>query len=79
MSTYHLKMKDLKGKKPAGYFDLSRFSEVLGDDLPMIQLSKIGRFRLMQLLRRKFGANFRNVGQAQLILKAFDAKVRVGR
>ena len=77
MQPYDMKMKDFANKKQIGFFDLSRWSDQLGEDTPKIPLNKIGRFRLLNLLRRKYGVNFKNVGQAQQILKVFDTKVKV--
>ena len=77
MKTYDMKMKDIANRGQVGFFDLSRWTDQLGEDTPKIPLNRIGRFRLLQLLRRKFGVNFKNVGQAQQILKVFDTKVKV--
>lgn len=53
------------------------FKKVLGDDIPELPLNKIGRFRLLQALRRKFGITYRNVGQAKKLLDYFDRQLKV--
>lgn len=78
MKTGPLLMKDLMNAKKPGVFDASGYSEQLGEDLPQLPLTKIGRFRLQQILRRKFGAGWRNVSQASGILSRFDAMMKRG-
>ena len=73
-----LMMKDFMNAKKPGTFDGSAFSEALGEDLPSFPLNKIGKFRLQQLLRRKFGAGWRNVSTANSILSRFEASMKRG-
>ena len=77
MSTYAITSRRLHAVGKIGMFDLTKYAQVLGDDTPKITLSKLGRFRLLQLLRRKFGAGFKNVAQAQRILKDFETKLKI--
>lgn len=71
-------MKDLMNAKKPGIFDASEYSEQLGEDLPQLPLTKVGKFRLQQVLRRKFGAGWRNVSQANSILARFEALMKRG-
>jgi hypothetical protein len=41
-------------------------------------LTKVGKFRLQQFLRRKFGVGWRNVEQAKGILSRFEAAMKRG-
>jgi hypothetical protein len=59
--------------------NLTPFRQILGDDIPDLPLNKIGRFRLLQALRRKFGANFKNVGQAKKLLDIFDRQLKISK
>lgn len=73
-----LMMKDMMNARKPGSFDGSDFAESLGEDLPDFPLTKVGKFRLQQLLRRKFGAGWRNVAQANSILSRFEAAMKRG-
>lgn len=57
--------------------NMEPFRQVIGDDCPDLPLNKIGRFRLAQALRRKFGAGYRNVGQAEKLMKYFDRQLKL--
>lgn len=59
--------------------NLTPFRLVLGDDIPDLPLNRVGRFRLLQALRRKFGAGFKNVGQAKRLLDIFDRQLKMSK
>lgn len=59
--------------------NLTPFRQVLGEDIPDLPLNKIGRFRLLQALRRKFGISFKNVGQAKKLLDMFDRQLKISK
>jgi hypothetical protein len=71
-------MKDLMEAKNPGSFDTSGFREQLGEDVPVIPLTKVGKFRLQQYLRRKFGIGWRNVNDAKSIISSFDTAMKRG-
>lgn len=52
--------------------DMTPYKAVLGDSVPSLPLSIIGRYRLYKALHGKFGAGFKNNGQAQQLIKHFD-------
>lgn len=69
-------MKDMMAAKKPGMFDTTGIAEKMGDDVPSLPLTKIGKFRLQQFLRRKFGIGWRNVPQAKSILGSFEAAMK---
>lgn len=71
-------MKDMMNTKSPGMFDVEGLREQLGDDVPSLPLTKVGKFRLQQFLRRKFGVGWRNVSQAKSILSGFEAAMKRG-
>lgn len=56
---------------------MKKYHEILGEDVPEVPLNRIGKFRLQNVLRRKFGVDWKNHGTAQSILKDFDMKLKV--
>jgi hypothetical protein len=78
MKTGPLLMKDIMNSKKPGTFDVSGLREQLGEDVPAMPLTKIGKFRLQQFLRRKFGVGWKNVAQAKSILSSFETAMKRG-
>jgi hypothetical protein len=76
MKTGPMLMKDMMASKAPGQFDSSGLEESLGEDVPQLPLTKVGKFRLQQFLRRKFGAGWRNVSQAKGILSRFEMAMK---
>ena len=72
-------MKHLKNQKAAKMADLSHFSEHLGEEIPSISLDKIGKFRLQQLLRRKFGAGWKSIDLPSKIMGHFEKQLKAGK
>lgn len=60
-------------------FSLSDLPELLGEAMPVIDKTPVGRLRLISSLRNRFGDNWRNLPGVQDIIKDFDeeAKFRV--
>ncbi|NCW27356.1 MAG: hypothetical protein EBV83_03525 [Verrucomicrobia bacterium] len=71
-------MKDMMESKKPGMFEAGNLSEVLGEEVPTLPLTRVGKFRLQQMLRRKFGAGWRNVSQAKSILDRFEVAMKRG-
>lgn len=69
-------MQDMMNSKKPGMFDVSSLREEVGEDVPSLPLTKVGKFRLQQFLRRKFGVGWRNVSQAKDILSRFEAAMQ---
>jgi len=78
MKTGPMLMKDMMDSKKPGMFDVSGIREQVGEDVPSLPLTKVGKFRLQQFLRRKFGVGWRNVEQAKGILSRFEAAMKRG-
>jgi hypothetical protein len=59
--------------KPAEpQMNMGPIKDVLGDDMPEITPTPLGRFRLVSALRNKFGDNYNNVPKAKIALTHFD-------
>lgn len=58
--------------KSDGQMELGPIKEVLGEDMPDITPTPLGRFRLLHALATKFGQNYRNNGRALKALTHFD-------
>ena len=62
--------------KPRKPVDLSKFAESLGEDMPEFPADRIGRFRVQQILRRRFGTNYKSHPLAREIIEHFDREVK---
>jgi hypothetical protein len=51
---------------------LNDLQDILGERMPKIEFSPVGRLRLTQALRKRFGDDFRNLPGIEGILKEFD-------
>lgn len=80
MKTGPLTLKKVsQAKHKTDALDLSRYSKVLGDGLPHIKPDKVGRFRLLQHLRNKYGASYRNFPGVQEVIDYFDGEHKFHR
>lgn len=52
--------------------DLGPIKDVLGDAMPEITPTPLGRYRLVSALQNKFGSNYRNTPSALKALTHFD-------
>lgn len=52
--------------------NLGPIKDVLGDDIPDITPTPLGRHRLVSALKNKFGENYRNVAKSRVALDHFD-------
>jgi hypothetical protein len=57
--------------------EMAPFKEALGEDIPDFPLNKLGRYRLMQALRYKYGPGFKNVSGAVKLLALFDREMKL--
>lgn len=51
---------------------LSDLPELLGEGMPDLQMTRVGRVRLIRALKQRFGDGFRSVPGVSGILKEFD-------
>lgn len=77
MKTEHTLFQELMKHQMPGMFSMKRYHEELGEEVPHIPLNKIGKFRLQNVLRRKFGVDWKNHGTALKILRDFETKMKV--
>lgn len=49
--------------------------KLLGDKMPELPRTRIGKFRLINALQQRFGAGYMNIPMVKNILKEFDQEV----
>ena len=76
MRTAHQIFASLAPRRPK-LIDFSQFAEAVGEDMPDITPDKIGKYRLQQVLRRRFGTNYKNHPLSAQLLKHFDTNSKV--
>lgn len=57
------------GKK---HLSLDDLGDLLGERMPKLEFTPVGRFRLTTALRNRFGDNYRNLPGINDIMKEFD-------
>lgn len=70
----HLTLKKLYQQSQLPQMDTAPIEAVLGDDMPEISPTPLGRLRLVTALKSKFGPGYRNVPQASKALDHFDTE-----
>ena len=53
-------------------FTISDLKDLLGESMPKLEFSAVGRIRMMNALRGRFGKSFRNLPGISDIIKDFD-------
>ena len=66
------KGKETKAKK----LGLDDLHELLGERMPKLEFSPVGRLRLTTALRNRFGDSYRNLPGVDDILKEFDTEAK---
>ena len=77
-----LSLAELMGSKAAsggGKLSLSKLPEILGDAMPELPRTAVGRHRLIRALQQRFGANFRTLPGVSDLVKEFDGDVALER
>ena len=64
------------GKAEKRNLTLDDLGEILGERLPKMEFSPVGRLRLTSALRQRFGDNYRHLPGIEGILKEFDKEAR---
>lgn len=64
-------------QKQQGMMDMSKHMDVFGEDIPDIELNSVGKFRLMQMLRHRFGANYKSFPKAREIVGQFEKEMKL--
>lgn len=69
-------MNELMGKSgskgEAREFTLDDLGDLLGEKMPVLSYSPVGKMRLTTALRNRFGDNYRNIPGIANIIKEFD-------
>lgn len=71
-------LAEIMGKKGSSLGDdlsLSDLPALLGDALPEMPYNAVGKHRLINALRNRFGSGFRNIPGVKSIIKDFDDTV----
>lgn len=69
-------LNELMGKK-ASLEGLSDLPAVLGEKMPEMEFSAVGRMRLLKALRNRFGEGFRNLPGVSKVLSDFDSEMQL--
>lgn len=65
------------GKREKGQkLTLDDLSQLLGERMPKLEFSPVGRFRLTTALRNRFGDNYRNLPGISDIMHEFDEEAK---
>jgi hypothetical protein len=75
-----LSLAELMGRNAAtkgesGKLCLDDLHEILGESMPELPRTAVGRHRLVRALQQRFGANFRNLPGVGDLIKDFDAEL----
>lgn len=62
-----------QGKKELGLSDLE---ELLGERMPKLDYTPVGRMRLTTALRNRFGDNYRHLKGIEGIIEEFDREIK---
>lgn len=55
---------------------LDDLSDLLGERMPKLEFSPVGRLRLTNALRNRFGDNYRSLAGIDDVIKEFDEEVK---
>lgn len=78
MPTKRASLAELMGKKASessGRLELDQLPEILGDAMPDLPRTAVGRHRLIRALQQRFGANFRSLPGLKDLISEFDKDV----
>lgn len=73
MARPKVSMNEVMGKAGAQKITLERLPEILGEKMPRLPLNRVGKVRLIQALRNRYGASYRNLPGVSDVLKEFEA------
>lgn len=66
----------MKKKLPNAHgLDMTKVQKVLGPEAPSVTADRIGKYRLMESLKNKYGPNYKNHPDAKHVIKEHDAQV----
>ena len=71
-------LNELMGKRGESFersgVELDDLPDLLGEHMPKLEFHALGRVRLIQALRARFGDNYRNLPGVSEVLQKFDEK-----
>ena len=73
-------LSEMMGKSKAedgSSLGLGDLQDLLGEAMPKLEFTQVGRFRLIRALKGRFGNNFRNLPGVDGIVKEFDEEMRM--
>lgn len=81
MSKGKVTLGELMGKhadsaKDSGV-ELHDLPNLLGEGMPKLEFHALGRVRLMQALKRRFGAGYRNIPGISGVMDKFDREAKI--
>ena len=77
MSKGAASLNELRGKNGGHEIGLDDLPKLLGDNMPKLEFHALGRVRLTQALRRRFGANYRSVPGIGGLMQKFDHEAKI--
>lgn len=75
-------LAELMGSKAsdrAGRLSLGQLPEILGDAMPELPRTAVGRHRLIRALQQRFGPNFRSLPGIKDLVEEFDKDIEFER
>ena len=69
-------MNEIMGKNSGPKISLKNLHEVLGEKMPRLPKNRVGRMRLVQALKNRFGSGFRNLPGVQEVMSDFDDNIK---
>jgi hypothetical protein len=70
-------LAELLGKEASGRLTAKDLPKLLGAKMPEMPRNRIGRYRLMNALKLRFGSGYKNIPGLKDIISDFDADVDV--
>ncbi len=69
-------LNELLGKTSDREIGMKDLPKILGEKMPDMPKNRVGRYRLMQALKVRFGPGFRNIPGVKNIIHEFDEEVK---
>lgn len=68
-------LAELLGKSPGGKMSVMDLPNLLGEKMPELPRNRIGKFRLGNALKMRFGAGYKNIPGIKDLIADFDKDV----
>ena len=72
MARPKVSMNEVMGKGATQKITLANLPEILGEKMPRLPLNRVGKVRLIQALKNRYGTGYRNLPGISDVLKEFD-------